>query len=181
MKVQRIESKECGCIRQEKMHFVTGKRSYTNKFARYVVDLSRIGMIKDVALFFNISWDTVKDIQKRYLQRHYGNPFLSKLEYIGIDEFAIRKGPVYKTIVVDLLTGQVVNVGDGKGADALDKFWKKVRKAKARIKAVATDHSVAFIFSVKENAPEATLVFDHFHVVKLINDTRLKSATSAEV
>ena len=66
MKVQRIECKHCGCIRQKKIHFVTGRRSYTNKFARYVVGLSRIGPIKDVALFLNISWDTVKDIQKRY-------------------------------------------------------------------------------------------------------------------
>ncbi|MBR3080399.1 MAG: transposase [Prevotella sp.] len=46
---------------------------------------------------------------------------MSKLEYIGIDEFAVRKGHVYKTIVADLLTGQVVYVGDGKGADALEK------------------------------------------------------------
>ena len=171
MKVQRVECKDCGCIRQESVHFVTGKRSYTNKFARYVVGLSRIGTIKDVALFLNISWDTVKDIQKRYLQRHYGNPDLSRLEYIGIDEFAVRKGHVYKTMVADLRTGQVVYVGDGKGADALDRFWKKVRKAKARIRAVATDLSSAFISSVKKNAPEAALVFDHFHVVKLMNDT----------
>ena len=150
---------------------MTGKRSYTNKFSRYVVELSRIGTIKDVALFLNISWDTVKDIQKRYLQRHYGNPDLSKLKYIGIDEFAVRKGQVYKTIVVDLQTGQVVYVGDGSSASSLDKFWKKIRKAKAVIKAVATDLSAAFISSVRDNAPDATLVFDHFHVVKLMNDT----------
>ena len=137
MKVQRIKYKSCGCIRQEDIHFVTGKRSYTNKFARYVAELSRIGTIKDVSLFLNISWDTTKDIQNRYLQRHYGNLNLSKLEYIGIDEFAVRKGHVYKTIVADLLTGQVVYVGDGKGADALKRFWKKVRKAKTAIKAVA--------------------------------------------
>jgi transposase len=136
-----------------------------------VVSLSRIGTIKDVALFLNISWDTVKDIQKRYLQRHYGHPDLSKLEYIGIDEFAVRKGHVYKTIVADLTTGQVVYVGQGKGAEALQKFWKKVGKAGARIKAVATDLSAAFISSVRQNAPQAALVFDHFHVVKLMNDT----------
>ena len=133
---------------------MTGKRSYTNKFARYVVELSRIGTIKDVARFLNISRDTVKDIQKRYLQRHYGNPDLSRLEYIGIDEFAVRKGHVYKTIVVDLQTGHVVYVGDGKSADALDKFWKKARKAKAVIKAVvtnivvdATNHTVTFTYN----------------------------------
>ena len=160
MKVQRVECRDCGCIRQENIHFVTGKRSYSNKFARYVVELSRIGTIKDVAQFLNISWDTVKDIQKRYLQRHYGRPDLSRLEYIGIDESAVRKGHVYKTIVADLLTGQAVYVGDGKGAAALDAFWKKVRKAKARTRAVATDLSAAFISSVMANAPEATLVLD---------------------
>ena len=171
MKVQRIECKSCGCIRQEKIHFVTGKRGYTNKFARYVVGLSRIGTIKDIAQFLNVSWDTVKDIQKRYLQRHYGSPDLSRLEYIGIDEFAVRKGHVYKTIVADLQTGQVVYVGEGKSASALDKFWKKIRKAGAVLKAVATDLSAAFMSSVRENAPNATLVFDHFHIVKLMNDT----------
>ena len=171
MKVQRLECKECGMIRQEKLNFVTGKRAYTNKFARYVVSLSRIGTIKDVATFLHISWDTVKDIQKRYLRRHYGHPNLSKLRYIGIDEFAVRKGHVYKTIVADLETGQVVYVGDGKGSEALDKFWKKAAKAKARIEAIATDLSSAFIYAVKHNAPQATLVFDHFHVVKLMNDT----------
>lgn len=166
-----MKCKECGCVRQEKLHFLTGKRSYTNKFARYVVDLSRIGTIKDVAMFLNISWDTVKDIQMRYLQRHYGNADLSKLEYIGIDEFAVRKGHVYKTIVADLVTGQVVYVGNGKGADSLDRFWRKAHKAGARIRAVATDLSAAFISSVRANAPGSTLVFDHFHVVKLMNDT----------
>ena len=171
MKVQRIECKSCGCIRQEKIHFVTGKRGYTNRFARYVVGLSRIGTIKDVAQFLNVSWDTVKDIQKRYLQRLYGSPDLSRLEYIGIDEFAVRKGHVYKTIVADLQTGQVVYVGEGKSASALDMFWKKIRKAGAVIKAVATDLSAAFMSSVRENAPNATLVFDHFHIVKLMNDT----------
>lgn len=78
---------------------------------------------------------------------------------------------MYKTIVAELATGQVVYVGNGKGAAALEGFWRKVRKAKARIRAVATDQSSAFISSVRKNALEATHVYDHFHVVKLMNDT----------
>lgn len=66
MKVQRIECKDCHCNRQENIHFATGKRSYTNRMARLVVELSRIGTIKDVAHSLHLSWDTVKDIQKRY-------------------------------------------------------------------------------------------------------------------
>lgn len=39
------------------------------------------------------------------------------------------------------------------------------------VKSVATDLSAAFISSVMSNAPEAVLVFDHFRMVKLMNDT----------
>ena len=54
---------------------------------------------------------------------------------------------------------------------SMEGFWKKVNKNGVVIKAVATDLSGAFISSVLQNAPQATLVFDHFHVVKLMNDT----------
>ena len=170
MKVQRLECKDCHAIRQEHIHFVTGKRAYSNKLARLVVELSRLGTIKDVANHLHLSWDTVKDIQKRYLYRHYNNPDISGVRHIGIDEFAVAKGHIYKTIVVDLDTGRVIYIGDGKGSDALDGFWKKVSKTGIRIEAVATDLSPAFIAAVMTNLPKATLVFDHFHVVKLMND-----------
>jgi len=170
MKVQRLSCKDCGAIRQEHIHFVTGKRAYSNKLARLVIDLSRVGTIKDVANHLHLSWDTVKDIQKRYLYRHYNNPDISNVRHIGIDEFAVAKGHIYKTIVVDLITGRVIYIGEGKGGNALDGFWKKVQKSGACIEAVATDLSPAFISAVMTNLPNATLVFDHFHVVKLMND-----------
>ena len=54
-----------------------------------------------------MSWNTVKEIVKSYLHRHYSKPDLSTLRHIGIDEFAAKKGHVYKTIVVNLETGQM--------------------------------------------------------------------------
>jgi len=105
------------------------------------------------------------------LKEHFSNPSFLKVKRIGIDEFAISKGHVYKTIVVDLDTSRVIYMGDGKSAASLDKFWHKVRKKKVKIEAVATDLSAAYISSVMTNAPDAILVFDHFHIVKLMNDT----------
>lgn len=125
--------------------------------------------IKDLSALLGVSWDTVKDIQKRYLKRKFSRPDLSKVRYIGIDEFAVRKGHRYMTIVVDLERGEVLHIGDGKGMDALLEFWKRVNKEKVSIQAIATDLSTAFIASVMENAPGVPLVFDHFHVVKLMN------------
>ena len=64
----------------------------------------------------------------------------------------------------------LVKVGQGKAAYALAGFWKRVRCKKLDIKYIATDLSAAFISSVLENCPNAVHVFDHFHVVKLMNE-----------
>lgn len=117
-----------------------------------------------------VSWDLVKEIHSKYLKRKYSPPSLIGLKNIGIDEFAVKKGHVYKTIVVDLDTGRIVHVGDGKDENALEKFWQKVREKGIGIKHVATDMSAAFIASVMKNVSDAVHVFDHFHVVKLMNE-----------
>jgi len=170
MKVQRYKCKDCDFDQQERIPFATGSRSYTHRFAKYVVDLLRGMTLQDVSNHLGVSWDTVKEIHSTYLERHYSPPSLEGVENIGIDEFAVRKGHVYKTIVVDLDSGRILYVGDGKGTDALTGFWKKVKRKGIRIRYVATDLSTAFIASVMENCPETTLVFDHFHVVKLMNE-----------
>ena len=170
MKVQRYKCKCCDYDRQESIPFATGGRCYTHRFAKYVVDLLKMATIKDVACLLGVSWDLVKEIHINYLERKYSPPSLVGLKNIGIDEFAVKKGHIYKTIVVDLDTGRIVYVGNGKGEDALDKFWAKVKKKGVDIKHIATDMSAAFIASVVNNAPNAIHVFDHFHVVKLMNE-----------
>lgn len=170
MKVQRLECKECGSVSQEHIHFAKSGRSYTKRMATFVVDLSKAMTLKAVSAFTGLSWNTVKEIVETYLERHYSRPDLSEVTVIGIDEFAVKKGHVYKTIVVDLMSGHILYVGDGKGAEALDGFWKRLGKSGAHIKAVAMDMSGAFISAVRENLPLASLVFDHFHVVKLVNE-----------
>lgn len=172
MKVQRYKcmNEECDYDQQENIPFATGSRSYTHRFAKYVVDLLRGMTLQDVANHLNISWNTVKEIHSTYLLRHYCPPSLKGVKNIGIDEFAVRKGHIYKTIVVDLDSGRIVYVGDGKGIDALKKFWKRVKRHKVKIEHIATDLSAAFIASVLENRSGAVHVFDHFHVVKLMNE-----------
>lgn len=105
-----------------------------------------------------------------FLQKEYGNPDLSTLRFISIDEFATHKGQVYKTIVVDLETGRIVYVGEGNGKSSLSEFWNKLGDNRVNIQAVCTDLSSAYTTAVSENLPNASLVLDHFHVVKLMNE-----------
>src|SRR4051794_19764231 len=168
--VARVWCPVCDTVRQVKLGFADPKKRYTRSFERYALELSRHMTIKDVADHLQVSWDTIKDIQARNLQRRFGKPKLHKLREIAIDEIAIGKGHRYVTVVLNLHSGAVVFVGDGKGVEALESFWKRLRRARARIKAVATDMSAAYLRAVRDNLPQAVHVFDHFHVVKLFNE-----------
>jgi transposase len=168
--IPRVACRVCGVLRQVRLDFADPRRSYTKPFARYALELCRLMTIQDVARHLDISWDVIKDIQKEDLTRRFGRPKLKHLRQLAIDEICVGSGHRYLTLVLDLESGAVVHVGRGKGGDALTAFWKRLRRSRARIAAVATDMSVAYIEAVRTGLPNATLVFDRFHVMKLFND-----------
>lgn len=169
-KIPRLACQDCGLVRQAAIGFAEPRRTYTRSFARYVLELSRHMTIKDVACHLGVSWDVVKEIQKESLQRRFDKPRLKHVKQIAIDEISTGKGHKYVTIVLDLESGVVVHVGQGKGGDALLAFWTRLRASGAKIEAVATDMSLAYIEAVTTYLPRATLVFDRFHVIKLYNE-----------
>jgi len=168
--VQRVACKRCDTIRQVELGFADSRFSYTKAFERYVLELSKHMTILDVAHHLHVSWDTVKDIQKRYLKKKFSRPVLKDLRYLAIDEITVSKGHRYLTVALDLESGAVIFVGDGKGADALGPFWKRLSHSPAAVQAVAIDMSPAYMSAVMDHLPKAVIVFDHFHVVKLFND-----------
>ena len=127
--------------------------------------------LTDIAKLLGIGWDCVKDIIKSRLRRRFSKFSFKGVRYIGIDEISVQKGRKYLTVVKDLERGNDIYVGDGEGADALNSFWKQLGNHSRDSMAVSIDMSPAFISAVLEYLPEVPLVFDHFHLVKLANDT----------
>lgn len=170
MWVPKVECQACGAKRRIEVQFAEPKRRHTRSFERYVMDLLQYMTPQDVSRHLGISWDLANDIQKRRLGKKFGRPKLKQLRQIAIDEVYLGKRHKYITLVLDLETHRVVYVGQGKGKKALKSFWKRLKSSGAKIEAVATDMSQAYIAAVQENLPEARLVFDRFHVVKLFNE-----------
>lgn len=170
LKIPRIFCSACQITRQVGVSFARKKQSYTHAFERYVLELLQYMTIQDVSRHLKLEWNTVKSIEKRYLKKHFSSPNLKDLRQIAIDEISIGKGHRYLTLVLDLQSGAVVYVGQGKEGKALDKFWKRLKNSGAKIEAVATDMSPAFSKAIDDNLSEALHVFDHFHVIKLFND-----------
>lgn len=169
-RIPRLACQDCGAVRQAAIGFAEPRRTYTKSFERYVLELLRHMTIKDVACHLGVSWDVVKEIQKKYLHKRFARPKLKHVKQIAIDEISTGKGHQYVTIVMDLESGAVLHVGRGKGGDALTAFWTRLRASHAKIEAVAIDMSPAYIEAVTANPPDAALVFDRFHVIKLYNE-----------
>jgi transposase len=168
--VQRLWCANCNKTRQVKLAFADDRRTYTHSFERYALELGRHMTIQDVAQHLGVSWDVIKDIQKRYLLRHYAKPRLKHLRQIAIDEISIGRGQRFLTVVLDLDSGAVVFVGEGRGTASLEPFWKRLRSSGAKVQAVATDMSPAYILAIHDNLPKAVHVFDRFHVMMLFNE-----------
>ncbi|MCM2372774.1 ISL3 family transposase [Rhodopirellula sp. ICT_H3.1] len=166
----RVQCHDCGTTRQIKIDFADARRSYTKGWAKYALQLTRSMTIKDVADLLGVTWDVIKEIKKKDLQRRFANPSLKDVRRIAIDEICIGKGHRYVTLVMDLDSGAIIFVGEGKSADSLAPFWKRLGRRRHRIEAVAMDMSSAYILAVRGNLPKADIVFDRFHVVKLMNE-----------
>jgi len=66
--VPRVTCRHCGGVRQVEVPFAEVRRTYTRAFERYALELSQHMTVQDVAYHLGISWDVIKEIQKRYLK-----------------------------------------------------------------------------------------------------------------
>ncbi len=160
----------CGRQLREPILFADGKRRYIRAFGRYVTDLCRRMPIKQVAGQLGVGWDLVKGIFKEHLKKRLKKRRLRRIRRIGVDEFAVHKGHRYMTVVVDLDTGEIVHAQEGKDAGALVPFLRRLRRARARLEAVAIDMSAAYLNALRTVfGDRVAVVHDRYHVVALAN------------
>lgn len=168
---RRIKCDNCGASCHEPISFCPKPYvKYTKKVAHFVRYLRSKMSIKDVAEVVGMHWETVKGIEKDWLANKYAHVSLKDVQYLSFDEVYLGKKVDYITVVRDLISGSVLYVGKGKGGDALKKFRKRLKRRAGQIRAVSMDMSNAYAAWVKEVLPDADLIFDHFHLVKLMND-----------
>jgi transposase len=168
---RRIVCQDCHKSMQEPISFCGGAYArHTKWLARFVIALRAEMSIRGIARLTGLHWDAVKNIEKEWLAKKYHKVRLNDVEYLGIDEVHLGKKMGYITVVRDMDSGAVLFIGKGKGGDALKDFRKRLRRKRNQIKAVAMDMSNAYSAWVGKVLPESEIVYDHFHVIKLMNE-----------
>jgi transposase len=163
---RKLRCANCRTIRTEGHSFLGPYRRHTLRFEQAVADFCRLLPIKQVAEHFDLPWHTVKEIDKRRLEREVGTPCYDGLRLLAVDEVAVHKGHTYLTTVLDLETGRIVWVGKGRTEATLASFFEELTPEQRKsIEAVASDMAAGFRNAVEKACPHAALVYDLFHVV----------------
>jgi transposase len=162
---RRVLCPRCG-PKLERLPWLHRYARVTTRLAESVARLCEVLPVKQVASFFGLGWDAVKDIDRTALELRLGPPDLDGLEVLAMDEFAIQKGHRYATVVIDPRRKRVLWVGRGRDREAVKPFFALLGPERCKdIKAVAMDMHAAFILEVQAHCPDADIVFDLFHVV----------------
>lgn len=126
--------------------------------------------LDEVEELYAVSASTARRYDKTILKRELPQPNLDGLVTLLVDEKSVRKRHGYVTLVMNGETGELLHMSEGKKKESLQQFFDRLSpEQKGSIEAVAMDRSGAYHACVKENLPDAVIVFDKFHVVANYN------------
>ncbi|TES48953.1 ISL3 family transposase [Halalkalibacterium halodurans] len=162
--VKRWRCQNCQEVFSEPLSSIPAGKHQTYRFRRKVFEMCIGTTISDVSRKLKVSYKTVEriyyDIASKEVKEH------SCSGVIGIDEVAVRKGHNYETVVTDIQTGSVHQMGANRDYDSTITLLKSFEKAPS---VVVMDMWKPFFRACKTLFPKASIVIDKYHVVQKIN------------
>lgn len=169
--VYKVWCQDCDKKAWIDLPFTFGKFPMTKSFVYFIIQLAAMTTLLHVALFLGLQWKSVKNIDKENLKKRAKQFSFKKLRYISIDEIAIKKGHKYMTIFTDISTGQIIHAVEGRSEEDLRPFLKLLSKKAKRLMGIGIDMSVAYSSAIMKHLPNVAIIYDRFHVTKLLNKT----------
>lgn len=172
LEVRRVHCRACGAVKRERLELLADNTHHTQRFAFYVGRRCRASAIKDIAEELNLSWHTVKELEKHYMREQLRRASRPRPRVIGIDEISVRKRHVYRIVVSDLERQRPIWFGGQDRSEAsMDEFYRFLGEKKARrIRLAVMDMWKPFRNSTRRNAAQAAILFDKFHVLRHLSD-----------
>ena len=157
LEVRRVDCRNCGKVKRERLEFLADNPFYTKRFAYFVGRRCRQASIADVAKELALDWHTVKALEMQYMEAQLAHAGTPGPRVIGIDEIAIRKGHSYRIVVSDLLRGRPIWFGGKDRSEAsLAQFyaWLGAKKS-ARVRLAVMDMWKPFRLATRAHAPKS--------------------------
>ena len=161
-------------IETQKVSWIADKGRVTRALAEQIYRLTSITTNVEAGWFLGMDDQKVYRIDKGMLEmlaeeRLKPTPASKN---ISVDEVAWKKHHRYLTNVVDVDEKVITWNKKGRKSEVLDVYYDSfTKKQLERIESVALDGARTYISSTKNKAPEAMIIWDHFHMVQKTNKT----------
>ena len=164
-RVPRSECPRCG-VKTISVPWAGKHSRFTLMFEAFAIRvLNAASNVKKAAELLGLSWDTAHTLMERAVARGLARRQEEPIEYIGIDEKSFGRAQDYVSLMVDIDRSRVLEVAKDRTTESCNQLWSSLSEAqKSGVLAVVTDFWRAFSNSTREQAPQAELVHDRFHV-----------------
>jgi transposase len=150
-----------------------GKHSrFTMLFEAFAIEvLKACANVKRAAALLGLDWQTTHGILERAVERGLERRQLDEVRRVGIDEKSFGAGQSYVSLLTDLEGSRVLEVVQDRTKAAADELWQTLTPPqREQVLAVAVDMWEPLMASAAEQAPQAEIVHDKFHVAKHLNE-----------
>lgn len=173
VKMRQFYCKNCKRYFSESLAFADLNKEHTHRQTDYMFCLARKQSYTEVGAIVDVSPKTIErlvlskceniiDVASRYAQ----------VRRLGIDEHSHRKGKKdFLCILTDLDRGIIIDILANRKKETLIAHFQGLgHEFCQQITDVCCDYWPAYITTAQTCFPQATLILDRFHVVKLLND-----------
>lgn len=188
-RMPRVKCESCGKIRTVNIDWARPGAGFSLYFEYHVMSLMLEMPVAAVARKVGEHDTRLWRVFKHYVNQAMEDMDVSNVTRIAMDETSRAKGHKYITLFIDMDTKRLIFATVGKDADVLQEFClfldsKGVEPT--QIKEVCCDMSPSFISGIETNFPNASITFDKFHVMKMVNEAldlvrRQEQATQPEL
>lgn len=170
--IPKLDCTNCGRKPSVRFPAADPRKSYTRALAKAVLASLMTKSKKSVAEEFHLKWDVVDSILDDAVEMAIQEQDLSRVTGVYVDETQFGSGQDYISTFLDQKR-RVIFICKGHGKDVLELFKSYLiiqGGDPESIRFFSADMSSSYEAGVIEHFPNATLVWDRFHLAKSIND-----------
>lgn len=170
IELYRVRCPDCG-LKIEKVEQLPSKAPFSKRFEEAVGEACESASARRVAKRFGMAESTVRAIDLRVLERWNAQRKKPALQQMGVDEIFLGKKTKFVTVVSNLETAEPLWFGLERKKETLDEFFRSEMSARQRkrIESACVDMWEPYSASIREWAPNCSIVYDKFHIMQHAN------------